>query len=224
MSSEPIRTEVSWLLGSTGGTTPMPRRARLLNAMVLTGKFSYLPSCSLIRRQRQTGHRSPSILGAQHVLERLAQMARDQVQGLLEDRAALDHVHRLEILQAALEPLDQRALARADRAHQVEDLARLLAAHGGRMEVAHDLLERALHAEELVGEEVVDLDRLVAEHALGARVGLEVELASRPGRPSCRTCGGARGRPAAAAASRARDTGGTSPAIRASVAQCDPAR
>ena len=115
-------------------------------------------------------------LGAEHVLERLAQVARDQVQGLLEDRAALDHVERLEILEAALEPLDQRALARADRAHQVEDLPRLLAAHRGGVEVAHDLLERALHAEELVGEEVVDLDGLVAEHALGARVGLQVEL------------------------------------------------
>ena len=120
--------------------------------------------------------------GAQHVLERLAQVARDQVQGLLEDRAALDDVDRLEVLEAALEPLDQRALARADRAHQVEHLAGLLAAHRGGVEVAHDLLERALHAEELVREEVVDLDGLVAEHALGARVGLEVELGdARPG-------------------------------------------
>ena len=48
------------------------------------------------------------------------------------------------------------------------------------MEVAHDLLERALHAEELVLEEVVDLDRLVAEHPLRARVGLEVEIRHTP--------------------------------------------
>ena len=104
-------------------------------------------------------------------------MARDQVQRLLVNRAALDHVQELEVLEPALEPLDQRALAGADRPHQVEDLAGLFAAHRSRMEIAHDLLERAFHAEELVGEEVVDLDRLVAEHALGARVGLEVELA-----------------------------------------------
>ena len=41
MSSDPIRTDVSWLFGSTGGTTPIPRRALLENSIVTTGKFSY---------------------------------------------------------------------------------------------------------------------------------------------------------------------------------------
>jgi hypothetical protein len=40
MSSEPIRTEVSWLLGSTGGTTPIPRRPRLEKLTVRTGTSS----------------------------------------------------------------------------------------------------------------------------------------------------------------------------------------
>ena len=46
MSSLPISTEVSWLFGSTGGTTPMPTRERLENSAVPTGNSSYLPSYS----------------------------------------------------------------------------------------------------------------------------------------------------------------------------------
>ena len=40
MSSLPISTEVSWLFGSTGGTTPMPMRLRLEKKRVLTGTSS----------------------------------------------------------------------------------------------------------------------------------------------------------------------------------------
>ena len=46
ISSLPISTEVSWLFGSTGGTTPMPTRERLENSAVQTGNSSYLPSYS----------------------------------------------------------------------------------------------------------------------------------------------------------------------------------
>ncbi len=44
------------------------------------------------------------------------------------------------------------------------------------MKIAHDLVERALHAEEFVLEEVVDFDRLVAEQPLGMRLVLRVDL------------------------------------------------
>jgi hypothetical protein len=50
MSSLPISTEVSWLLGSTGGTTPMPTRARLENSTVQIGNSSYLPPNSSFSR------------------------------------------------------------------------------------------------------------------------------------------------------------------------------
>ncbi len=43
------------------------------------------------------------------------------------------------------------------------------------MEVAHDLVERAFHAEELVLEEPVRLRALITEDTLGARVGLDVD-------------------------------------------------
>ena len=40
MSSLPISTEVSWLFGSTGGTTPMPTRLRFEKKRVMTGTSS----------------------------------------------------------------------------------------------------------------------------------------------------------------------------------------
>ena len=114
---------------------------------------------------------------AEHLLELLAQMARHEMQGLLMDRATFDGVDRREAFESALEPLHERALARADRAHEVEDLFRLFAPHRRRVEIAHDLFERALHPEELFFEKAEDLHGPVAEHALCARVRLEVEIA-----------------------------------------------
>ena len=176
MSSQPISTEVSWLFGSTGGTTPMPRRPRL-EKLTRADRHLLVAAAELLL-QAVAAHRAEVALDldAEHLLERRPQVARDQVQRLLVHRAALDHEDRLQLLEAALEPLDQRALAGADRAHQVEHLAALLAVHRGGVEVAHDLGERPLDAEELVLEEVVDLDRLVAEQALGARLVLRVDL------------------------------------------------
>src|SRR5262249_43879051 len=107
---------------------------------------------------------------AQHLLELLAEVPGDQVQRLLGHRAALDRGEGLRPLEAALELLDQRALARADGAHQVEDLAALLALQRGRVEVPDDLGDRLLDAEELVAEEVEDLQRLVLVEPLDAGV------------------------------------------------------
>ena len=107
---------------------------------------------------------------AEHLLELAPQMARDQVQRLFVHRAAFDGVERVALLEPALQLLHQRALARAHRAHQVEHLAALLALQRRRVEVAHDLRHHLLDAEELVGEEVVDLDRLVFEEPLDAGV------------------------------------------------------
>ena len=117
---------------------------------------------------------------AEHLLELLAQVARDEVQRLLEHRAAVDRVERVDSLEAALQLLDQRALAGADRPHQVEDLAALLALQRGGVEVADDLRDRLLDAEELVAEEVVDLERLVLVEPLHARVVGVVDVRACP--------------------------------------------
>ena len=111
---------------------------------------------------------------AEHLLEFLAQVAREKMERLLEHRAALDGVDGVGLLEAALQLLDQRALPRADRPHQVEHLAALLALQRRGVEVADDLADRLLDAEELVAEEVVDLERLVLVEPLHPRVlGLE---------------------------------------------------
>src|SRR5581483_8893608 len=92
------------------------------------------------------------------------------VERLLEHGAPVDRVEGRQALEPALELLDERALARADRSHEVEHLAALLALERGGVEVADDLVDRLLDAEELVLEEVVDLERLVLEEPLHARV------------------------------------------------------
>jgi hypothetical protein len=111
---------------------------------------------------------------AEHLLEFLPKMSRDQVERLLEHRAAFDCVDGLQRLQPALQLLREGALAGSDRAHEVEHLAALLTLQRGGMKVADDLADRLLDAEELVLEEVVDLDGLVLVEPLHARlVGLE---------------------------------------------------
>ena len=107
---------------------------------------------------------------AEHLLELAPQMARDQMQRLLVHRASFDRVDGSDLLESALHSLDQRALARADRAHQVEDLAALFALERRRMEVADDLRDGAFDAEELLREEIEHLERLVLEQPLGARI------------------------------------------------------
>src|SRR5262249_52999463 len=88
-------------------------------------------------------------------------------------------VDRLARLESALELLEERALTGADRAHQVQHLAALLALQRGGVEVADDLRDRLLDAEELVAEEVVDLDRFVLVEALHPGI-LAVEDVRRP--------------------------------------------
>src|SRR5581483_10622846 len=107
---------------------------------------------------------------AEHLFKLAPQLARDEMQRLFVHRAALDRVHRARLLQPALDALDERAFARADRAHQIEYLAALLALERGGMEIAHELRDGALDTEKLVGEEVIDLYRLVLVKALGARI------------------------------------------------------
>src|SRR5262249_15156534 len=79
-------------------------------------------------------------------------------------------VERLRLLEPTLQLLDEGALARPHRSHEVEDLSALLALQGGGVEVADDLRDRLLDAEELVAEEVVDLERLVLVQALRAGI------------------------------------------------------
>ena len=170
MSSLPISTEVSWLFGSTGGTTPMPTRLRF--EKYARDDRDLLVAAAELLLQAEAAHRAEVALDvhAEHLLELLPQVAREEVQRLLEHRAALDRVERIDSLEAALQLLDERALAGADRAHQVEHLAALLALQRRGVEVADDLRDRLLDAEELVAEEVVDLERLVLVEPLHARV------------------------------------------------------
>jgi hypothetical protein len=85
-------------------------------------------------------------------------------------RAVLDGVEGLRLLEAALQPLHERALAGAHRTHEVEDLPALLTLQRRRVEVAYDLRDRLLDAEELVAEEVEDLEVLVLVEPLDARI------------------------------------------------------
>src|SRR5438132_3378235 len=111
-----------------------------------------LVPAAVLLLQAEAAHRAEVALDvhAEHLLELLPQMARNEVEGLLGHRAVLDRVEGLGGLEAPLETLDQRALPRADRAHQVEDLAALLALERRGVEVAHDLRHRLLDPEELV--------------------------------------------------------------------------
>ena len=61
ISIDPVKIEVSWLFGSTGGTTPIPFLDLIENPFVSTGNFSYSPFNSFISLYLQTGHKSPSI-------------------------------------------------------------------------------------------------------------------------------------------------------------------
>jgi hypothetical protein len=106
----------------------------------------------------------------QHLLELAPELPRDQVQRLLLHRAALDAVDRFRLLEAAAQFLDQRALAGPDRTHEVQNLPALLGLQRGGMEVSHELRDDPLDAEELVLEEAVNLQGLVAEQASDPRV------------------------------------------------------
>src|SRR5260370_37776328 len=87
--------------------------------------------------------------------------ARDEMQRLLGHRASFDRVDESDLLESALDSLDQRTLARAYRAHQVENLPALFALERRRMEVADDLRDGALDPEEFLRAEIEHLERLV---------------------------------------------------------------
>src|SRR5262249_12147682 len=78
---------------------------------------------------------------AEHLLELLAEVPREQMERLLEHRATFDRVDRLERLEPALELLGEGALAGADGAHQVEHLAALFTLQRRGVEVADDLAD-----------------------------------------------------------------------------------
>ena len=132
----------------------------------------FLVAAAELLLQPVAAHRAEIALDvhADHLLELFAQMTGDQMQRLLEHRAIVDRVEQIRRFEAALQPLDERALARADRAHQVQNLTALLSLQRGGMEVTDDLRDRLLDAKELFLEEVVDLDRLVFVELLGGAV------------------------------------------------------
>ena len=61
ISIDPVKIDVSWLLGSTGGTTPIPFLDLIEKFFLSTGTFSYSPLNSWISLYLHTGHKSPSI-------------------------------------------------------------------------------------------------------------------------------------------------------------------
>src|SRR5208282_492842 len=107
---------------------------------------------------------------AKHLLELAPQMARDQMQRLLVHRASFDREDESDLLEPALDPLDQRTLARTYRAHQVQNLPALFALQRRGMEVADDLRDRALDPEKFLREEIENLQRLILVQPLGARI------------------------------------------------------
>src|SRR5262249_674473 len=64
----------------------------------------------------------------------------------------------------------------ADRPHQVENLATLLALQGSGMEVADDLRDGLLDSEELLAEEVKYFERLILVDSLGADIGCFLDV------------------------------------------------
>ncbi len=86
----------------------------------------------------------------------------EQAERRFEHRRILDRVDRHPFHQR-LEPVGERRLAAADRAEQVEDLFLFLEALRGVLEVGNDLLDRILHAVELV-ESRVARDQLVGKN------------------------------------------------------------
>ena len=158
------------MFGSTGGTTPTPTRLRLEKLRADDRKF--LVAIVELGLEPIAADRAEVALDmhAEHLLELAPQMARDQMQRLLVHRASFDRVDESDLLEPALDSLDQRTLARAYRAHQVEDLPALFALERRRMEVADDLRDGALDAEKFFREEIEHLERLILEQPLGARV------------------------------------------------------
>src|SRR5260370_22522086 len=97
-------------------------------------------------------------------------MTRNQMQRLLVHRASFDRVDHPDLLESALDPLDQRAFAGADRTHQVEDLAALFALERSGMEVTDNLRDAALDAEEFFGGKIKNLERLILLAPFGAPI------------------------------------------------------
>src|SRR5262249_61666375 len=112
------------------------------------------PAVLLLQPEAAHGTEIALDVHAEHLLELLPEVARDQMERLLGHRAVLDRVERLRRLEPTLEPLDERALPRADRAHQVEDLPALLALQRRGVEVAGGLRDGLLDPGALVTEEL----------------------------------------------------------------------
>src|SRR5690242_20099132 len=103
------------------------------------------------------------------------------MQRLFRHRAAFDRKHRRPLFETALQAFDQRALARADRTHEIKHLAAFLAVQRGGMEVTHELRDSALNAKEFGVEKRIKFEGLVAEEAFELRVlGLADVLNSFP--------------------------------------------
>ncbi len=154
----------------------MPTRLRLENS--LDDDREFLVAAAELFLQPEAADRAEIAfdMDAEHLFELAPQVTRDQVQRLLEHRAALDGVKRRAVFQAVLQFFDQRTLARADRPHEIEHLSALLALQGSGVEVADNLRQDVLDAEELVGKEVVDFERFVLEEPLGALIAGVVDV------------------------------------------------
>src|SRR4029077_21260496 len=114
-------------------------------------------------RPGRDGARGPPLWHAVALLDVIAERERvEQAERALEHRtdifAGLENVNRL-LPHQLLQPLRERGFAAAHRAQQIEPLLALLEALGGVAEEADDALDRVFHAEEIVGEGRVDLDR-----------------------------------------------------------------
>src|ERR1700691_1905345 len=97
-------------------------------------------------------------------------MAWNQMQRLLMHRAAFNRIDRPSLFEAALNPFDQRAFPRTDWTHQIKDLPALFTLQRSRMEIPHDMRDRPFDSEEFVGEEVINLVRLVFDYPFLARL------------------------------------------------------
>ena len=84
-----------------------------------------------------------------------------QEKRLIKHWAAFNGIEWFACFQAAIKFFNKRAFSGANRAHEIEHLARLLASQKSRIQIANYLRKRFFNAEKVVREEIVHIDRLI---------------------------------------------------------------
>jgi hypothetical protein len=80
------------------------------------------------------------------------------------------------VLQPAFQTFHERAFSGAHRTYEIQNLAALFTFEGCRVKIAHNLVQRALHAIEVFCKEVEDSQSFAFEDALETRRFFEIHF------------------------------------------------